>query len=634
MTVSNLLRWLPLMICTATIAQAPSMFSLTPSLTQSANSVMRLDEKQVTIKSLDKVIIDHHYILTVLNEAGSVFADLELQYDKFTRIEKIEGYLYDASGKKIRSLRKNDISDKPIFTQNDLAVDDRVKHHNFHHRVYPYTVEYEIRIEQQGTFFLPGWLPVWGASMAIENSRFVVTTPAGYSLRYKSFNYSGEPVISSTAKQTNYTWSLHAFAGLQREYRSPAWRQVTPGVLLGPDEFEIEDFKGRMGGWQEFGEFIGLLNKGLDVLPLQVKSEVKNIMGRTSNRKQLIDSLYSYLQRNTRYVSVQLGIGGWRPFPASYVAANGYGDCKALSNYMVALLKEAGIPAYYSLIRAGANEADVDERFPTVQFNHVIVCVPGDKDSTWLECTSQTNSTGYLSDFTSNRFTLLITPEGGKLVRTPVYTIHQNTQQRYITASLEADGRLQVNTITEYSGLQQDELHRMLSSLSRDRVKEYLQDKLDFATYEVKNFDYGEIRNQVPVVNEKLEMEILNYATITGKRLFINPNIMSRSDLRPLPDETRRFAVRLGEGYIDTDSAVINLPGNYTIESMPPVVKIDDEICTYSTEVRLDKNQLIYKRIMKYKGGDFPAIRYPDIVATLEKVYKADRNRVVLLKGN
>jgi len=85
------------------------------------------------------------------------------------------------------------------------------------------------------------------------------------------------------------------------------------------------------------------------------------------------------MQDHTRYISIQLGIGGWQPFDAAFVQEHGYGDCKALSNYMVALLKTAGITAYSVLIRPGDYRYTFNESFPSNQFTHVIVCVPFQK---------------------------------------------------------------------------------------------------------------------------------------------------------------------------------------------------------------------------------------------------------------
>ena len=64
------------------------------------------------------------------------------------------------------------------------------------------------------------------------------------------------------------------------------------------------------------------------------------------------------------------------------------------------MLKAVGINSYYTLIRAGEDETDIQVDFPSNQFNHVVLCVPhGQRHLLWLECTSQTVSLGLFGQF-------------------------------------------------------------------------------------------------------------------------------------------------------------------------------------------------------------------------------------------
>ena len=110
-----------------------------------------------------------------------------------------------------------------------------------------------------------------------------------------------------------------------------------------------------------------------------------------------------------QYISIKLGIGGWQPLTAKFVSEKGYGDCKALTNLMMALLKEAGIKSNYVLILAGADENDINTSFPASYFNHVICAVPMAADTVWLECTSQVKDPGYMVSFTGNMHSLILT---------------------------------------------------------------------------------------------------------------------------------------------------------------------------------------------------------------------------------
>jgi transglutaminase-like putative cysteine protease len=601
-------------------------------LLKGANSVVRQDEQRVVVKNLEKMVLRNHYVITILNEKGDEHADWIEAYDNFNSIESIEGALYDADGKKIKSLKKNEIRDVSI-TSDNLAVDGRLKVHNFYYKVYPYTVEYTVETVKKETMFFPQWIPVPDEFVAVEKSSMSVEVPVGYKLRYKTFNYDKEPIIKSIDKFLEYTWEIKEYEPVIAEYYSPGWKSITPVVMMAPSEFIIEDYQGKMSDWKELGLFQASLNKGRDVLSADIKQKVQEIIKDAKTKKEKIHRLYQYLQNNTRYISIQLGVGGWRPFEATYVSAKGYGDCKALSNYMYSLLKEAGILSYYTLVKAGNYEEDIVVDFPSRQFNHVIVCVPDVKDTIWLECTSQTTPPGYMGKFTGNRHALLITEEGGKLVQTPRYSLKENLQTRNIKAVLEENGTLKVIADTKYTGMQQDDIHGRINALSKEKVKEHLQEQLDFSTYDINQFDYKEQKSSLPAINESLDITVSNYATITGKRLFIVPNVMTRSGRKLSQDTARKYDIQLGFEYKDVDSVEIELPKGYETEAMPKDVSISSQFGKYSSSVKLKDNKLYYYRVIEHNSGRFPAKDYAALVEFYGAIYKADRSRVVLVKN-
>jgi hypothetical protein len=73
--------------------------------------------------------------------------------------------------------------------------------------------------------------------------------------------------------------------------------------------------------------------------------------------------------------------------------------------------------------------------------------VPFEKDTVWLECTSQYQPFGFLGDFTDDRDVLLITDESGKIAHTKIYKTEDNTQNRKIEAQIDSAGNAAVTSV-------------------------------------------------------------------------------------------------------------------------------------------------------------------------------------------
>lgn len=144
--------------------------------------------------------------------------------------------------------------------------------------------------------------------------------------------------------------------------------------------------------------------------------------------------------------------------------------------------------------------------------------------------------------------------------------------------------------------------------------KDYLHDEFDFATYEISSFDYKETNSSLPAVEESLDIRVSNYATTSGKRLFIVPDVMTRSHRKLSADVEWKYDLELGFEYKDVDTVEIIIPAGYTTESMPQDVSISSRFGKFNCSVRMSGTHLFFCRNMEHYGGRFPAKDYTDLV--------------------
>ena len=342
--------------------------------------------------------------------------------------------------------------------------------------------------------------------------------------------------------------------------------------------------------------------------------------------------LYEFLQSKTRYVSIQLGIGGFQPFSALDVDKNGYGDCKALSNYMIALLEEVGVPANYSLIRAGESEADILNDFVSSQFNHVIVSVPNEADTIWLECTSQNNPYGYLGSFTGDRQALSINNSHAKVVKTIEYSAEDNIQSRTAEVTVTSTGDAKATVKTRYAGLQYENgnLNYVLGN-NYDDQKKWVLKNTSIPTFDVVNFSFTDHKDKMPYADVSLELSLRKLASVSGKRLFLTPNLMNRSTYVPEKTEKRINDIVLKMAYIDYDTIKFQIPDDIYVEHLPNPIEIKSQFGEYEASFAIDQGSVLYIRKMKKNKGRFPAEAYQELTDFYKSINKADNTKLVFL---
>ena len=594
-------------------------------------AVIREQELRFEINSVSSSSTYYRVVITILNSNAKNYGKEVIGYDKFNVVKSFKGIAYDAAGNVIKKLKQSDIYDQSAFDGFSLYSDNRLKRADLSQGTYPYTVEFEYETEQKCLFFIPDFSLYEDDEVSIQKSKYSLVYPTALKPRYKLFKIQEPKTFNQDGKEI-LEWSFENIKPLKFERLSPDPDQIIPNISTAPQAFEFDDYAGKMDSWENLGKWIALLNKDKNILPEATKKKVQDLTKNATTTEEKVRILYEYLQSKTRYVSIQLGIGGYQPFPASIVEQNGYGDCKALSNYMVSMLDAAGVKANYILIRAGENSPDIDINFPSSQFNHAIVAVPDKKDTLWLECTSQTNPFGYMGSFTGGRHALMITENGGKLIKTPVYTADQNIQSRTADVFVELTGDAKAKVKTTYRGLQYEngDLNFIVNGKYDDQ-KEWVQDNTEIPVFDIVSFSMANHKDKIPAAEVKLDLILKRLATVSGKRIFLTPNLMNRSTYIPEKLESRKTNVVLRTAYTDLDTIRYHLPEGIYPEFLPEPAKVKSRFGEYESTFTVDQGSLLYIRRIRMNKGEYPAETYKELTDFYRNINKADNTKLVFM---
>lgn len=602
------------------------------SLLENSNVIIRESERTFQVASKDKSIVRIRMVLTILNENGKDYATQAVYYDKFRKVNYFKGSLYDAKGNVIKKLKPSEIYDQSAISGFSVYEDNRVKVANLSTGQYPFTVEFEYELENKFLYSIPEFrLPV-SEKVAAQKITYNLIYPLDVTIKYKSLNVEKAPTETIQDKYRAVVWEFENVKVSKGEALAPSYYETQPTIIASPEEFDYLGYPGKMDNWKSFGAWFNKLNEGRDELTPEAIAKVKSITEPFAGTEAKVKALYEYMQSKTRYVSIQLGIGGLQPFEAKTVEQTGYGDCKALSNYMVAMLKQVGIKGYYTLIYGGDDYDDFPSDFTSDYFNHIVVAVPTAKDTIWLECTSQTNPFGYLGSFTSDRYALMITEDGGKLVRTPAYDESTNIMTRKASIEIDNAGNADAIVETNYRGMLYE--YRGLDGVingKTDDQKKWILYTSNIPSFDVKKFSFSERKDLLPEAVVTADLRINRLANVSGKRMFITPNIMNRFDFTVPKSSERKSDIVIQNGFTHIDSIAYSIPEEIYPEFLPESTTISNEFGEYESAFRVDQGKVVYVRKFTLRKGRYAPQKYTAFQEFMKSVSKADNTKLVFL---
>ena len=508
--------------------------------------------------------------LLILSNEGLQHGNVVLGYDKLRQVNSFEAELIDPkTGKSLKKVRLKDLPDLAQYSEINLYDDNRIKYFQPNSSVFPLQLEISYELKYNSNFVLPTWIPVPNYNQQVLASSFSITFPESMGLKFKEQNLFSPKTENNQAGLITWEWSEANLPVQKKDFP----KKNDHRLFLAPVQFGMQGYKGQMEDWAGLSKWQFELNAGRDGLPDIFRQQIIELTKEANSDFEKVQLLYSYLQKNFRYVSIQLGIGGWQTTPAHEVLKSSYGDCKGLTNLMKAMLKEVGIESQETLVYAGVGEEDIEVDLVSHQFNHVILRAKVDGNPVWLECTSSTLPAGFLGDFTKNRHVLLIQEAGGQLIKTPSYSSPEWNQisiQGQI--QLDVQGNAKIKSELNFAGNPVESILDVKAKLDERQQKDFLNRKSSISGLMVENFQIiVDQQDSIPVSSITYDGYIQRFSQNTAKRILLKP-FFQKINLSQLSD----LSFELKEQY------EIHLVDPWDLEGGIPVQEVKDEYFTGS----------------------------------------------------
>jgi len=604
-----------------------SSFTVPQELTTKANAVVRFEHKQIEILNSDKIKLTTKRITTVYNKYGNRHINAVAFYDDNTDVGKLEAIIYDASGEEIKKVKKKDFIDESAVSQISIYEDNRVKYLDYTPLKYPYTVEYNVEYVFKNTAFFPNWQPIDDYYVSVQHAEYKIINSAKIDLKTKKENFEGYNI----KEISDYHFVAENIEGIKYEAYTPELNNLVPLFKVALRNFEMIGVEGVNNNWNDFGKWMyDRLLTGTDDIPPTTIAHVKSLTAGVDDKIERAKIVYKYMQDKTRYISIQVGIGGWKPMLANDVDLLGYGDCKGLTNYTKALLEAVDVSSYYTLVYGGSGLRDIDSEFSSVQGNHAILCVPNGDENIFLECTSQTNPFGFSAGFTDDRNVLLVKPEGGEIVRTKKYGIDDSVKKTTATVIMDVSGGFNANIDITTTGYLYG-LHDGIENKTPRDQQLYYKEYWDYINN--INLDNISITNDKDniVHHENVKLSSVNYASKSGSRLIFQPNIFNKVSKIPTRYTERKLAFKIDRSFKNIDEFIIHIPKGLKVEAMTASKEVETKFGSYSFKLEnLEGNKLKYTRTYTVLKGSYSKEDYKAFRDFRKEIVKNDKSKVVL----
>lgn len=454
---------------------------------------------------------------------------------------------------------------------------------------------------------------------------------AGWDWNYKTYNYKLDaPFVDTRAAlkdKAAIIWTVKDIKPFKTEKMMPAAPNFMGYVKFAPSK------------WKDWSNMSEWYYKELFAPQLIVSDEIKaqslKLTKGIGNNTDKIRKLYDYV-KDLRYVSINLGDGGWRPHTPAEILRKQYGDCKDKSILLISLLKAADIESKPVLVLT-SDEGKVDPAFPSADFNHMIVQVKlSDTEKCFIDPTSKYTPFGKLPSGCQDINVLVLNPDNtSQIEKTPAPEPNDNTDKISLNMILKRDGSTEFTAEEKFYGANNTYIRYRLEDKTNKELKEYCKSLIadEFTKSEINSCQLSDIDSLRASCSLKFSGIAGNIIQNQGDLMLVSsdPFKFFESTLWLLKDK-REYPIKFDYPFNLEKTITIELPEGYSVRNLPKDVGQGITNVGYEKNISTSGNVIRLDERFRLSDALIPAANYQKIKKFFENIKNHYAEKIILMK--
>jgi tetratricopeptide (TPR) repeat protein len=448
-------------------------------------------------------------------------------------------------------------------------------------------------------------------SEPIARSEYVLRTPRARTFYFNEPRVPGlERSVEERGDDRVYHFVARDVPAVRQEPLQPPWTEVLGHV-------NVSTYR----TWEDVGRWYWGLVKDQFEPDDEVRRRALALTKGLKDDASKARAVYDYVVQRTRYVALEFGIHGYKPYRCAQIFARGFGDCKDKATLIVTMLGSLGIKATPVVVRT-AHKGDIETSPASLApFDHMIAYVPS--LDLYLDGTAE--HTGSLELPAMDRGAMALRVDEGKsmLVHLPDPPAGASVSTHKVDVSLGADESAVFDWRAEVVGVDASEWRSSFHAQAtrKQRVQQMLAAILPGA--EIASVEAGNLQDVEEKVALRVRGKVPRFARAEGDATSVplgRREHMVR-DLAPLAD--RKQDLRFYAQWTQSDEWTVRLPPGARTKAMPTASSGSGPFGSYSVEVENAAGVIRLKSVVTLARTRVSAAEYPAFRGWCEQVDRA-----------